>query len=402
MNAANSIQLPGPSLVLLACSVLIAFGNAQAGTIAYQYFTNEGAFVAAVCGNPCTQALGEETFSEFDSLHSVASLLNGAGPVSSQVYVVNAAYAPNYWNGTTYGIGEPPNMSGTAVLTFGSAVIGAGPLCTAGPPCETYLGFDYAPRYPPNGAGALGVDIAVSGAGDITQVGGSPLAQSGFFGVIATSTTSQSATLTATVNDSSLVYVDNVLYPGGPGSSQSNPESPDSTVSAGSPIPNGGGAVCSQSAVVCYGFQIGPAITVSGGDTIWIDPAAANEFVYQTLDGSFFTSIAGFPAGFTSPFDVSSGGIDYGSFEPGQTMTFQVGGVSSFTISGINPLVDGSNPSAFPLEVSLNQIGAEVAVSAFDNTGTSTPEPASGVMLVAGLSAAAYWVRKWVFTAGRS
>jgi hypothetical protein len=118
-----------------------------------------------------------------------------------------------------------------------------------------------------------------------------------------------------------------------------------------------------------------------GVGVAWLDPTSANVYTYQTLDGSLFTSIAGFPTGFSSPFDVSSGGVDYGLFGPGQTLAFPGGGVSSFTISGINPSVDGSSPTAFPLEVSLNTVGAQVEATAFDQS-TTTPEPSSFLLCV--------------------
>ena len=54
-------------------------------------------------------------------------------------------------------------------------------------------------------------------------------------------------------------------------------------------------------------------------------------------------------------------------------MTFPGAGVSSFTVSGINPTVDGTNPIAFPVEVTLNQPDAVVEAFAFNSPPTVLP-----------------------------
>jgi hypothetical protein len=50
----------------------------------------------------------------------------------------------------------------------------------------------------------------------------------------------------------------------------------------------------------------------------WFDPTTApgSHYVMQRA-GSMFTEILNFPTGFTSPFEVFSGGVDFGSFGPG-------------------------------------------------------------------------------------
>jgi hypothetical protein len=71
-------------------------------------------------------------------------------------------------------------------------------------------------------------------------------------------------------------------------------------------------------------------------------------------------------------------------FSPGQTVTFPDGGVSSFTITGIEPSVDGSSPTAFPIEVGLNTVGASVEATAYYQSA-STPEPSSCLLFSVGL-----------------
>jgi len=151
------------------------------------------------------------------------------------------------------------------------------------------------------------------------------------------------------------LFIDNILYAGGPGTSASNPLFPDSSS--------------------CDGLSTGLCIFLGIMETFGavFDPATtANTYIYQTLHGSHFTSVGGFPSGFSSPFHVSSGGTDYGLFGPGETLTFPGGGVSSFTIGGIKPSVDGSSPTAFPIELSVDTIGADV-----EATALHTPQPIS-------------------------
>ena len=86
------------------------------------------------------------------------------------------------------------------------------------------------------------------------------------------------------------------------------------------------------------------------------DPPVTNAFDFSCPDGKF-TSINDFPTGFASPFTVSSGGVVLGSFTPGQSVQFPNGGVHEFRISGISPDVDGDNPYAFPINLSLDSVG---------------------------------------------
>ena len=152
-----------------------------------------------------------------------------------------------------------------------------------------------------------------------------------------------------------IVLLDNVSYPGGPDSSPTNPNPPR-------PCPDGvpAGTFCFTPPTA-----IGPA---------WYDPPVTNAFDFSSQDAKF-TSINDFPSGFAAPFIVSTGGAVLGSFMPGQSVIFPNGGVHEFRISGILPSVDGGNPYAFPINLSLDKVGV---VFTMTPTSGSTPTPALG------------------------
>lgn len=117
----------------------------------------------------------------------------------------------------------------------------------------------------------------------------------------------------------------------------------------------------------------------------WVDPPLVEGFHYQmTTPGSLFTGITGFPTGFSSPFTVSAGGSVLGQFVPGQTLTFPGGGVSSFDVTGIQPLADAADPLAFPLQLTFNTPTASFTMQGIE----PVPEP-STLLTFIGLSLAA-------------
>src|SRR5271157_123355 len=222
-----------------------------------------------------------------------------------------------------------------------------------------YIGFDFDIKPRPNSNPA---NVVVQVGIDYDSVTYSePLG--GFFGVVSSSSQplNHSGISVFGITDDGAspenvgeVYLDNILYAGGPGISASNPLYPDSS------------SFCGEGAPACiflvYIFEL----------AAYFDPVTANTYIYQTLNGALFTSVGGFPSGFSSPFDVSSGGTNYGLFGPGETLTFPGGGVSHFTISGISPSVNGSSPTAFPVELGVNTIGAQVEAIAL-----TAPQPIS-------------------------
>jgi len=124
---------------------------------------------------------------------------------------------------------------------------------------------------------------------------------------------------------------------------------------------------------------------------LWFDPATAAGFHYvMESPGSLFTQILNFPTGFASPFEVFSGGIDLGSFGAGDHLVFPGGGVSEFTITGINPLVDPNNPNAFPLQLQFS-----TSIASFEMIAL-VPGPATSLLLILGFASGA------AFSWGRS
>ena len=114
----------------------------------------------------------------------------------------------------------------------------------------------------------------------------------------------------------------------------------------------------------------------------WFDPPSASSFAYTMTSGSLFTKIDDFPTGFDNPFTISTNGIVLGTFGPGQSVDmtgFPGGGVSTFTVSGISPLVDPNDPLGFALPIEFN-----TPTASFEQEAVSAPEPSSIVLIAAG------------------
>lgn len=109
----------------------------------------------------------------------------------------------------------------------------------------------------------------------------------------------------------------------------------------------------------------------------WFDPPSAYGFDYIMTGGSLFTKIDDFPTGF-GPVTVSSGGQVLGSFSPGQSFTFAGSGVSEFSVTGLNPLVNPADTSAYPLKLEFNTDTASFEMDPL--SATSTPEPSTLVL----------------------
>ena len=125
----------------------------------------------------------------------------------------------------------------------------------------------------------------------------------------------------------------------------------------------------------------------------WVDPPLVSSYQF-TMDSSssLFSGILDFPTGFNSSFTVSSGGQELGSFGPGDAFFFPGEGVSEFTISDINPLVDSEDPLAFPIQLAFNTTTASFSMTPIIEGNppqdASTPEPSTllglGTLALAG------------------
>lgn len=139
---------------------------------------------------------------------------------------------------------------------------------------------------------------------------------------------------------------------------------------------------------------------------VWFDPPAADGFEYEMqprdipigvasrvfpgmggvdqADDAVFTSISGFPTDVDADdtFVVSVEGTVLGEFQPGDTLRFSDfeamigdhivdGGVRKFTVSGIEPAVDASDPLAFPLKLDFNTPTASFEMRALEAVADS-------------------------------
>ncbi|MBS1827446.1 MAG: PEP-CTERM sorting domain-containing protein [Acidobacteria bacterium] len=227
----------------------------------------------------------------------------------------------------------------------------------------TYIGFDYTS----SGGSNPRVDV------DLNSF---QLSDHGFFGVLFSS----SGTPGHIEMHNGNISMDNILYAGGPGISESNPLYPET---------------CATNIGQTLECLFALAITVG-----WVDPIVANAYRYETLDGSHFLSLNGFPSGFGAPFQLYSGSTFLGSFGPGDQFVFANGGVTEFTIRGITPSVDGSNPAAFPIQVVMDTAGTQLKSTAFFQSETNVPEPST--LTVLGLSLAVLRGGHWLRRRGRS
>lgn len=116
----------------------------------------------------------------------------------------------------------------------------------------------------------------------------------------------------------------------------------------------------------------------TGPSGAWFDPIAASGFEFTMQDGSLFTEIINFPMGVDGDdsFEVWTGGSSLGWFNVGDSVNFSAG-VSNFTITGIDPTVNGDDPAVFPVQLGFN-----------NPTGTFTmipiPEPSSAILSLLG------------------
>lgn len=90
----------------------------------------------------------------------------------------------------------------------------------------------------------------------------------------------------------------------------------------------------------------------------WFDPPMAQGFTFTAAGTGQFTQIMGFPSGLGSAFRISVDGTDLGSFPANGTVDFEelLGhAVSNFQVKGIQPFVDATSPTAFPIMLDFTE-----------------------------------------------
>jgi hypothetical protein len=124
------------------------------------------------------------------------------------------------------------------------------------------------------------------------------------------------------------------------------------------------------------------------GNGFWFDPAVAS-YLLKTDGVSKFTKVGLPPLSIVPDADglyqitSSLGTVTVGA---GSFYTFP-SPVTQFTITGINPRVEGSNPLAFPLNLTFNQ-------SSVNFTMTPVPEPTTVVLVACSLMLLALRIRR--------
>ncbi len=130
------------------------------------------------------------------------------------------------------------------------------------------------------------------------------------------------------------------------------------------------------------------------GQTIFIDPPVSVGFDYVVNNGATFSTITAPSLGAVA--DVDGYFIEIGGsiipIAPAETINVDAFGASSFTLTGINPalMLDPDNPVAFPIGISLNNIGTgitEVSITPITVDVNPIPLPATAVLYIGGILA---------------
>jgi hypothetical protein len=131
-------------------------------------------------------------------------------------------------------------------------------------------------------------------------------------------------------------------------------------------------------------------MTVAGGTTYFIDPAVAIGYQYAIGVGDPNFASVELPAVQSDPFDLAFvwNGITFNELLAADTwFTFPAGGVSAFTVTGIDPSdgLDPGNTTAFMTGITFVGDGSFTGTQTPITTLVAAPEPSSVVILGGGL-----------------
>jgi hypothetical protein len=120
---------------------------------------------------------------------------------------------------------------------------------------------------------------------------------------------------------------------------------------------------------------------------LWYDPPVVYGYAFNMLTaGASFTQIMNFPSGPQfAGLTVHAAGVDYGPFANPAGFSLPAG-ISSFSITGINPRLDPNDPNfanEFPIQLAFSQEGVSFTMTAL----SASPEPSSFGLFCAGILA---------------
>ena len=158
-----------------------------------------------------------------------------------------------------------------------------------------------------------------------------------------------------------------------------------------------------------FSFKIGDDVASGGGggtgDGCIVDKGALAKpskriALPQPTEPSLFTKILGLPSGIDADelFSVLVGGKEIGKFKPNEVVDFVAllgYGVSEFSVTGIDAVIDPKNPLAFPIKLESNRDKFSFKMRAIDGAEAVTePSEIAGLVTSAAFFAGLVLKRK--------